>query len=64
MSNLRNGSVALSILGVKGHTVHLRIDTGGWAPFYNSVFISETIKGISVNHTSNERSYFSLSYDR
>ena len=42
----------------------LRIDTGGWAAFHKSVYISGTIKGILVNHTSNERSFFSLSYDQ
>ena len=40
----------------------LRIDTGGWAPFHNSAYISESIQGILVNNTSNERSHFSLSY--
>ena len=42
----------------------LRIDTGGRAPFNNSAYIYETIKGILVNHTSNERAYFSQSYDQ
>ena len=35
----------------------LRIDTGGWALFHNSAYISWTLHGIPVNHISNERSH-------
>ena len=44
--------------------VALRIDNCGWALFHKSAYISETKQGILVNHTSNEWSYFSLSYDQ
>ena len=43
---------------------YLRIDNCGWALFHKSAYISEAKYGILVNHTSNERSYFSLSYDQ
>ena len=43
--------------------LRLRIDDGGWAPFHNSAYISGSIQGILVNHTSNERPYFSQPYD-
>ena len=33
-------------------------------PFLNIAYISETTKGTLENHTSNERSYFSLPYDQ